>query len=889
MQLKKAIAAGALGALMAGSTLAFAASLSDFPAPFVQTGTPNFLVVVGATAQVSDVVGAIDVAARLGGAPVTTTTTTCPGSTAGTSVSGEGRAASTTSTKIYLDDDMGKSGLRTTMTADDLPTVLAAGTLADADASTSHKYKQYIYLTPVATGGTAANYDVQFDRPSSWAASADGAYNIARFPTSPGTTDYFYKTYVTFDIAVNGTTAVGEKMTLFGSEYTIGSSTDLITNKQLVLLGGSVTKSMFGAETATVNVDGTTYTVELVGVTSTPAVSIRVNGGTIESINSGSSKKVAGLNIYVSSAAQLSSTDQTKNYANLLLGSREIYLKNNSKVLTGNSGDTPLDGTFVELGLSSNKMTSITVYSGGSSSTNDFLKVGGEYTDPAWKTFSIAFPSTTPGLTEGNLIEVKNSGDNNEQFTWMNSNSQTATVNFAYKATSAGTTFTLADANGNTIHTKENATVSRDQYIILSAGDFPHMFKVTGVSLDGSSSTYIDLQDVFAGTTTRISPSTDNVEAAVIDGQTYYFTNRSTTTFAVTWGNNSADNNIGTHYTVWPTLKGKNGEYLALTTQNTEIQSVFNNSVIELPTGAVKIGTVSAANDTFTAVANEAGVTGVVSNSTNTLNITAGSGSALVAVGKTATGPTYYNITSLGANKVNVSLMGSASTSTLTQPALLLVEEKDSNNDIYSVVIPVTTETSGSNYLAKVSTPDFTATEDVQARGSNSNINDYVDLYGVYGIIDTTGQDSLKLYYPDEQRTMNLYVLKAGSTIATSGTVSSSTVTSQTVTPITAPVAKLDTEVPATSADRTGKNLVLVGGPCVNTLVADLATAGKFDYTCAAWPGRNFGLLKVVDDAFATGKVALVVAGTRAADTRAAAQKLQSGVGLTGTSLEVTA
>jgi hypothetical protein len=128
---------------------------------------------------------------------------------------------------------------------------------------------------------------------------------------------------------------------------------------------------------------------------------------------------------------------------------------------------------------------------------------------------------------------------------------------------------------------------------------------------------------------------------------------------------------------------------------------------------------------------------------------------------------------------------------------------------------------------------------------------------------------------------------KIGQTSTTGGTVKQ-------VVPITAAVAKLDSEV--TDAIKTGKNLVLVGGPCKNSLVADLKTAGKFAYGCSDWPGQNFALIQAIDDGFATGKVAVVVAGTTADDTRLASSVLQdyadklssitaSTVNVTGTTL----
>ena len=77
MQFKKLVAAGTLAALMVGSSAAFAA-LSEFPRPFVTSDGVQSFVVVGAAAAPSDVVGAVDVAARLGGE--VTTNVPVPGS-----------------------------------------------------------------------------------------------------------------------------------------------------------------------------------------------------------------------------------------------------------------------------------------------------------------------------------------------------------------------------------------------------------------------------------------------------------------------------------------------------------------------------------------------------------------------------------------------------------------------------------------------------------------------------------------------------------------------------------------------------------------------------------------------------------------------------------------
>ncbi len=64
-------------------------------------------------------------------------------------------------------------------------------------------------------------------------------------------------------------------------------------------------------------------------------------------------------------------------------------------------------------------------------------------------------------------------------------------------------------------------------------------------------------------------------------------------------------------------------------------------------------------------------------------------------------------------------------------------------------------------------------------------------------------------------------------------------------------------------------NLILVGGPCANTLVEEL-----FDYTCDGWSfEEGEAVVKLVDNG---EKVALLVAGTSADDTRRASKAIAS-------------
>ena len=155
-----------------------------------------------------------------------------------------------------------------------------------------------------------------------------------------------------------------------------------------------------------------------------------------------------------------------------------------------------------------------------------------------------------------------------------------------------------------------------------------------------------------------------------------------------------------------------------------------------------------------------------------------------------------------------------------------------------------------------------------------TNTDTAMTSYGSLLEHDTDG-DVVSIWYPDEQAYANVYVMKSGVSPPTSTTTGN--VVSQTVE-VEAPslgngIAKLDSAV--TSVDKEEKNLILVGGPVVNNLVAELAVAQKTPDT-AYWRSDLVGkyILQSVEDAFATGKTAIVVAGYEAADTQAASLKL---------------
>jgi hypothetical protein len=131
-----------------------------------------------------------------------------------------------------------------------------------------------------------------------------------------------------------------------------------------------------------------------------------------------------------------------------------------------------------------------------------------------------------------------------------------------------------------------------------------------------------------------------------------------------------------------------------------------------------------------------------------------------------------------------------------------------------------------------------------------------------YGIIldnpkGNGASDQVVIKVPQDQVFAN--VLVKGTSTTTSSAAGGDSWSATAVTPMT----KLASEV----SDASSYNLILLGGPCANDLVEEL-----FGHTCDGWAYANGeAILELADNG---DKVALLVAGTSADDTRRAAKAL---------------
>ncbi len=126
----------------------------------------------------------------------------------------------------------------------------------------------------------------------------------------------------------------------------------------------------------------------------------------------------------------------------------------------------------------------------------------------------------------------------------------------------------------------------------------------------------------------------------------------------------------------------------------------------------------------------------------------------------------------------------------------------------------------------------------------------YVDHYNPTSSNDP---DTLTLSIPEQQELAQVFVTM-GSVTATQG---SAGVTTDVVNPIAVGLAVLDKDAPAVGTD----NMIVVGGPCVNTVAAELMGNPA---TCTDGFTAGKALIKSFEN---NGKVAILVAGYEAQDT----------------------
>jgi len=827
MNIRKVLAGG-LAALTAGATVAFGAfaqstSLKDYVVATPEGVLTSPIIVVPSYEGITppaglakDIVGAADIAAAVAGY-ATQEVSVGTGTTVSVS---NGVDISTANTKIYLGDSLTKSGLKTTLTKNDLPTLLASGTVTD-DSGNTYPYDQYITLSAGTVTAGKSNGDL-----------SDPAIYI---DTGYSTTTPLYKISIVFNKLLNAssTDVQGNSIEILGQAYSIGAGS---SDTKLVLYSSANKQTISQGETVTVNIDGVDHEIGLIGTSSTTTAVITVDGES-RSVTKGNSYTIAGLNVYIEDVFYFgggATAPPGQVVLSVSTGASKITLENGQPVKVGTQDDI-VDGTLVSITSTSGQgISKIEISVTAKDQNADYILEGEAFTDPVFGSFKIAFGGMNMGTTD--TITVDNSGTTAASLKVTDYRGNEKTITWAYTS-SSNFNPALNETSTRQFHVVEGEAVKKGDYVLLApsqGSEFGHIMQYTSSGSLGQSGAYIDLKDVFTGTTTRVYLTEGNNWGGTfyIDGQQYYVNSSGSgsSDMVFTWGTTASRGSAGNETTVFPLIKLNGGEWFTLTTK----VNLTDNTWYELPTGTFKYN---------------------VSADYNSLK---------------SLGRVKYNITN-----GDLALANPSDNTQLQYPAVLVLEEKAkdaNNNDVQDAIIVTIADGSGSGVDLTIQAPLLTATgaSTGYTKESDNSVTVYADRRGTMVEHDTDSQGLVTITYPDEQATANVAVGPDPqfSVAGEAGTV-------EQAIKITTPVAKLDNEI--NTASLTG-DLILIGGPCANKLVAQLAEDETTGIpACDAWD-LSKGLIKEVTNAFGSGKKALVVAGTTADDTRELAAKVMQGV-----------
>jgi len=849
-------------AAMIGSTVGMAAAAATYPDPFVKSGVANVAIVLGANAATIDNIAAVDIGSSLQeelAKQTATTSTTGASATGGDSVN-----LATSSQKLYFNSTIADS--RASVTKVEMPTLLADGKVVD-DAGTEYSYKQSI-----APGNSSIIYS-----------TSGGDLTDPALILQAGTTgdSYLYKLDITFNknLNITSTDVQGNNLKILGKDFTIGSGSTAATagSEVLYLYGAGTEKTLTEGETASIEIGGKTYSIELKSVEQTGGinyVSVSVDGGAVRRITEGLSSKVGDLEVYAKTVHYLAKEAQVS-YADLNIGSKKLKIGTAGTTVKTGSDETSVYGTAATITASGRALSSLTIKIAKQKATSDYIGIGQSFEDPVFGGLIVQLAGIVPDLTavtrDKVVIDSDNSRNAKVAFTSaLAGDSGEKTVYFAHDQDTADSTVTtlMADSSNYTLHVKEGEEVMMSDYAVINAGDYGRIIRLTEVPSGAfETASKIQFEDVVTGKTLfdgGLTVGTDGQANTNIDGNTYYFNvtrNSSTNGVQITWGTSSAAGNVGSVMTLFPRIKLAKGGWIAFF-GNVSMQTNVTGSVISsysLPGIQTLSDYESGAvwgNVSHKLYGNVDWYLNGVSNSTHNGNITI-SGIDMNGDGIINSNDCWVNGTSATGNTA----------------AVLFIEEKKStetgnanNGDIICTPLDVT---GTSPVELSVSTPKFlNVTSGLQSLTSDSTKQKAITRYGTYVEYDSTDNDKVTIYYPDEQMYIDVLMTSVGAEV-TAGSSGGSVAS-------LGSVSVMDSEIATVSS----KNLIVIGGSCINSVAAkvlgsDTPLCGA-EFTAKTNISSGQFLIKAVDSPYTTGKVAMLVAGYEGADTRKAATYLTS-------------
>jgi len=822
--------------VMLGSTVGIAAA-ATYPAPFVQNGVANVGIVAGSSAAISDWAALSDIGIDL--QKQYAAQTAISGSVSGVSTSGgDAKVLSSSSRKLYYGDNMNDA--IQTLTATEMPTVLADGSFSDL-SGTRYSYTQTIAIgeanvTFGNSGGDLEDPTLQLDIGNSAALSNGWIYNYT----------------LSFNKNVNvsdATNVQGQKISILGVDYIIGASS---TNATLYLYGAGETVNLVQGTPGTATISDTTHSVELVAATDTTQASIKIDGVT-KSVVEGSSYAFAGdLNVYVKDITYQAYAGGIQT-AELIIGANSLQITGGSTVKTG-SESTAIKGTLATITAAGHGIISaVRIDIGAPKSQLDDLAIGGTFTDPVFGALKVTLASAIPNLNSSARGKIVVSTDN-QQYAYVTLTSARAGTAGEQKLTYAYDNDTSASVNTprlahqsissnlkGAIHVLEGENARVGDWVVINQGDAGTILSVDDISIDTATTGTVTFSDVITGESQKVT-----ITSASTGGSTNY--NKSGVNFYGGTGYTVVANDAGTLVNV--TWSG-----------STTLRTLFPR--IKLATGGW-LAILAATN-----VSNDTSI--IFPDGLTTLDSTTGDGGRVnLSSSKMISGINWsFDVTELRVNNVNAILNPLCNFTNSKGPAILYIEPKKWNDASYGNFICVPMGGTATTELA-VGTPVFNGTNSGFVTLTSDNYkSEAVDQFGSYVSMESRTNENgvATILYPSSQMYLDV-VFSAPSTTISGGSAAGGSVAGL------GSITVSDAEYSKVSS----KNVIVIGGSCINTVAATLlgqtSAVCDADFTTATTVGSGSFLIQSFDNPDATGKVALLVAGYNAEDTKNAAKYL---------------
>jgi len=600
---------------------------------------------------------------------------------------------------------------------------------------------------------------------------------------------------------------------LMGKKYYVLSN----DTTSITLLDSAATATVKAGESVTLDVDGTSYvvTAEIFDTTNSK-VKLKVNGETTNLLASTETQKLSdGAYVGVKEVVVQNFAGGT-NQVEFSIGSGKLKITPGSDVQINDQAVNGLVGTLTN--MSTNTLSSISL---AWAADNDlFVAEDSSVTMPGFEAVTLSFGGLNYPAEE--TISVEKGGTTYGTLKNFPLKDGPADINFLYGDSTSFTGLGKdADNLLKTAKTSGNMTLTYDQdtddYFVISWSDGSdaesYLARFTNFVLDGSTNK-TDLQYYADGAWVTKKSGAKDSDTISLGNAEIKVHNVSRAAKTADVQNNSANTNFNTLYS-------KEGLTVYLPWENSTFVDHGNNTA-------------------FSSAANAC--------STLTLG-----------VGELYTGILQYNASITSTAFTNTSVCA-------TTFVLKTVEEDKNGNkgssatpgDTINVTLGWDSSTTAEVEVTGVATSntDATSTE----IGDTDVWRDFTYSALATEILwnkPSSGQKSLKVMYHGDEVAASVYVTEAGAT-SVSGALGD--------------VLVKDSEVSSVAS----KNLVIVGGSCINSAAAT-ALGGAYcgeAFTAATGVGAGEFLIKGFDGKFASGKLALVVAGYDADDTVNAATYL---------------